>query len=392
MKIGQVRFSVSLFISWLVMPAAIFNSSSVLAGNCSIVQDQSVFRSDCPTTSHCQMFGLEQDAAHSAFCESDSCAVDRQRLASADKLIRQARVVRQMNDVLMRWADCLALEPHDKTVLRAEAAETDREVKAKSDNFEKLYAAYQEARTTYFLHKQEYDKHVAQFHNQPPQMISGAAISSNANTNSSSNLLPPVPPYQPLKLKVGAACRALQGEERMLSASEAELAACINELISSKGKANSALYAQQWQRAEQMATALQSRVLGFGQQVLQKEQLSQEELHNLTQAALRDGDAVESRRVFLDAQHQTQVDNQEIARAHLHSNLFANLSSQLGRLNPALSAVAITTALAPARTFITFDQIQGESQALQSEYEQLQERYAELQQAIPPNAKSEFNQ
>jgi hypothetical protein len=227
--------------------------------------------------------------------------------------------------------------------------------------FSSLVSDYQNARSQYLDHRQQYDLHVKEFHQQARQ---------------DNRPLPPliVPNVKPLAVAAEDACVQLQQFEQELKSSESELCNMIQILQSDKGKIPEESYFQKWLNTQNMATNVQSGALRFNRGVANKGVDSANRIHAAADAANVSGDYVQSKKVFSYVQTSTALENEETRRAHLHSTLASQCFIYINALNP-------NSVGADNSSTITADQLVKESSELQSEYETLQSKYASMQNA-----------
>lgn len=332
--------------------------------------------------------------------EDDAAVFDRNRLDSARALTDQAVILTRMNIVLNKmtgtYIAALEKETPREDVEKGSVKETAARTKATSENFQQLMLAYQNSRRLYLQHKLLYDEHVAAYHHQPqaPQYVPFQQQQSSEPAPLA------VPPMRNLRLKAQDACNLLQQSEFALNESENQIANTVNVLSEERGKIDPNVYFAQWNRAQQMGIGLQNQVVNFGRGVLAKETTSEEQLSQITQSAVRNGDFVESRDAYSELQRRTAVNNEETQRAHLHTVFSAHALNAISALGPMHTPTHTVNPLNAVSPFInggsaapgnaatpapgvTSDQIVSESQNLQNEYDRLQQQYSELEKANP---------
>jgi hypothetical protein len=232
-----------------------------------------------------------------------------------------------------------------------------------SGKFSSLLTDYQDARSQYLDHRQQYDLHVKEFHQQ---------------ARPDNRALPPlvVPNVKPLAVAAEDACLQLQQLEQQLRTSESELCNMIQILQAEKGKITEDAYFQKWLNTQTMATNVQSGALQFNRGVTTKGVAASNQIHAATDAANISGDYVQSKKVFSFVQTATEIENEETRRAHLHSTLASQCFIYINALNP-------NSAGASNSSTITADQLVKESNELQSEYDALQSKYSSMQNSNP---------
>ncbi|MDR3617633.1 MAG: hypothetical protein P4L53_29010 [Candidatus Obscuribacterales bacterium] len=231
------------------------------------------------------------------------------------------------------------------------------------NKFSAVLSDYQNARSLYLDHRQQYDLHVKEFHQQ---------------ARPDNRALPPlaVPNLKPLAVAAEDACSQLQQFEQQLKSSETELCNMIQILQAEKGKIPEEAYFQKWLNTQTMATNVQSGALQFNRGVTTKGVDSSNRIHAATDAANVSGDYVQSKKVFSFVQTATEIENEETRRAHLHSTLASQCFIYINALNPNAPG-------ADGSSTITADQLVKESNELQTEYEALQSKYSSMQNANP---------
>ena len=229
--------------------------------------------------------------------------------------------------------------------------------------FENVYQKYQVARTQYLEHRQEYDAHVKEFHQEAKQ---------------DNRALPPltVPNVKPLKVQAEDQCRQLQIMEQQLKNSEEVMLNAIETLQSERSKTNPDVYFQRWINSQSMAMNVQNTAMAFNRGIAQKEQLTSEQLHAATQSAILDGDAIQSQKTYIETQRRTALANAEAERAQLHSQLAAAFLIYINSLSPLAQRTANASTITP-------EQLETESNSLQTEYNGLQEQYSEVEKLNP---------
>jgi hypothetical protein len=229
--------------------------------------------------------------------------------------------------------------------------------------FENVYQKYQVARTQYLEHRQEYDAHVKEFHQEAKQ---------------DNRALPPltVPDVKPLKVQAEDQCRQLQIMEQQLKSSEEVMLNAIETLQSERSKTNPDVYFQRWINSQSMAMNVQNTAMAFNHGIAQKEQLTSEQLHAATQSAILDGDAIQSQKTYVETQRRTALANAEAQRAQLHSQLAAAFLIYINSLSPLAQRTANASTISP-------EQLERESNSLQTEYNGLQEQYSEVEKLNP---------
>ena len=237
------------------------------------------------------------------------------------------------------------------------------DTKSPDGKFSSLLSDYQNARSQYLDHRQQYDLHVKEFHQQARQ---------------DNRPLPPlvVPNLKPLAVAAEDACVQLQQFEQQLKSSESELCNMIQILQAEKGKIPEESYFQKWLNTQNMATNVQSGALRFNRGVASKGVDSADRIHAAADAANVSGDYVQSKKVFSYVQTSTALENEETRRAHLHSTLASQCFIYINALNP-------NSVGADNSSTITADQLVKESSELQSEYETLQNKYSLMENANP---------
>lgn len=230
--------------------------------------------------------------------------------------------------------------------------------------FSSVLDDYQAARALYLKHREQYDLHVKEFHQQAKQ---------------DNRPLPPlvVPEVKPMAIAVEEACAQLQAFEQQLRQSESELCSMIQQLQSLKGKIPEDTYFQKWLNTQTMATNVQGGALEFNRQVSTKGVNSANKLHAAAEAANVSGDYVQSRKAFAFAQASASINNEETRRAHLHSTLASQCFIYINALNP-------NSTSPDSSSTITADQLVTESSELQTEYDDLQQKYSSVHDAKAP--------
>src|ERR1700733_891759 len=180
--------------------------------------------------------------------------------------------------------------------------------KEAQEAFENVYQKYQVARTQYLQHRQEYDEHVQEFHQEAKE---------------DNRALPPlaVPNVKPLRVMAEDQCRQLQILEQELKGSEEQMLSAIQALQSERSKMAPDAYFQQWINSQSMAMNVQRIAMSFNHGIVQKDQLTAEQLHAATQSAILNGDAIQSANTYNETQRRTALANAEAERAQLHSQL-----------------------------------------------------------------------
>ena len=351
----------------------------------------------CCPLSFCQSCCIESNDESND--KSNDTNFNRRRIESARLLTEDAERIKTQTDLLNRWSDALIRSqplvlaltketPH-ADVERGSVEERAARTKESSENFQSLFLSYQDARRQYLQHKMMYDEHVAAYHNQVQQQNQQQQggmqqLGGLQQQQPAAGVLVP-PQLKRLRLKAEDACANLQQMELALTTAEAGLAATVNYLASIKGKTPAETYFQIWTSTQARGGSVQRQVVDFGRDVLSKEQTSVDQLHDLTQAAQRNGDFVQSRQIYMELQRNTALNNEETKRAHLHTMFAANalgVINSLSPLNISAAPAASSSATAPEQ-LITNDQIQRESSALDNEYEKLQQQYAQVEKANP---------
>jgi hypothetical protein len=229
--------------------------------------------------------------------------------------------------------------------------------------FENVYQKYQVARTQYLQHRQEYDEHVQEFHQEAKE---------------DNRALPPlaVPNAKPLRVMAEDQCRQLQILEQELRGSEEQMLSAIQALQSERSKIAPDAYFQQWINSQSMAMNVQRIAMSFNHGIVQKDQLTAEQLHAATQSAILNGDAIQSANTYNETQRRTALANAEAERAQLHSQLASSFLIYINALSPLAQRFA-------NHSTITSEQLETESNALQTEYDKLQEQYTEVEKMNP---------
>jgi hypothetical protein len=147
-------------------------------------------------------------------------------------------------------------------------------------------------------------------------------------------------------------------------------------LQSEQHKITPDVYFQQWINSQSMAMNVQNMTLSFNHGVAQKDQTSSERLHLAAQSAMVDGDAIQANKTYMEMQRHTALANAEAQRAHLHSQLAASFLIYINALSPIAQRFENTST-------ITAEQLEKESNSLQTEYDELQEQYSSVEKLNP---------
>lgn len=345
---------------------------------------------------------ITADSSASNRSASNCCAVETDdsvqlsRIESARFLTERAKKLTELTNALERWTIAESRIPFvkEQPQVDAEKGGVEESVNLKkqsAESFQDLFQAYQTARRQYLQHKLLYDEHVAVFHRQATQSQAQYQVVAPSQTQSSSTDIMPMPqPYSKIRLRAEDACNALQQTEFALYSAEQTLVLAINYAAKIRGKVTDQVYADAWNSAQTQGSNLQRQVVDFGRDVLNKEQASNDQLHQATQIAQRDGDFVQAKKTYMEVQRSSALNQEETNRAHKHSMFLAAALNAIRVLNPlsnpnANSVAAATSAQSGASPIITNDQIQNESNALEREYNQLQEQYSAMEKANPAN-------
>jgi hypothetical protein len=350
-------------------------------------------------------------------CGSDEDSVAKERLESARVLTEDANNLSAMNSLLLKWSLLVANltkevphtdaeEGHVSTTRTENSSEPGNQFKTDTKNFQQLLLAYQDARRAYLQHKMLYDQHVASFHNQPQMVPSIQPSSANQSppSNRAAAMAPPlmVPPNHSVNIKVEDACAQLMEAEGMLRSTEAQLASVINYLREAKNKLPAEMYFERWTAVQTMGATLQRQVLEYGRVCITKQKNTDAHMQNVEQEANVGGNERQSRDAYVEVQRCSNLNNQETQIAHMHTMCAAQALQIIGLLSPLRQAVAQSirpgatasgapgvpglpgVAVAPGITqYISSDEIEKESDALQAEYDVMQRKYKEAESANP---------
>jgi hypothetical protein len=322
-------------------------------------------------------------------CSPNAGSVANERLESARVLTREASNLSEMNHLLIRWSWCLASltkeTPHVDTEqgqVSTTRIEDDNEgagqFKVDSRNYQQLLAAYQEARHEYLQHKLVYDQHVATFHNQP-QIV--PSVQPSASNPVSAILV--APKFAAMRLKVEDACAQLQAAESVLTGTEMELTSMINYLSASKGKLDSEMYFQRWTSAQSLGASLQRQVVEYGKEILAKQKNTEAQMHNVEQMAITNGNYRESHTAYIEVQRCSTLNNEETQHAQMHTMFVSNALRIIGTLSPLTGTITPPPGASTPAQYTSWDEIEIESQALQTEYDTMQQKYKEAESANP---------
>jgi hypothetical protein len=377
MKVASNKLTITAFISLFCLPMALTLTLAPLVAPSALAA----------STGEC--------------CESGDDTVANKRLESAHVLTAEANNLAAMNNVLLRWSWCLANltkeVPHTdveegrvSTSRTEDRNESASQFKTDSKNFQQLLVAYQEARRAYLQHKLLYDQHVATFHNQP-QMVQ--SIQPSNTSQSSSNKVATaiwVPPYRSVNTKIEDACAQLIQAEGMLRGTETQLAEMINYLKEAKAKLPPDEYFERWTAVQTMGASVQRQVIQYGRECIAKQKATDVHMQNVEQEANVGGNERQSRAALIEVQRCSNLNNEETQIAHLHTMFASNALYLIGTLSP-LSPVAahptqpgtVAPGVTPPIQYISSNEIQNESEALQAEYNVMQQKYKEAESANP---------
>jgi hypothetical protein len=243
--------------------------------------------------------------------------------------------------------------PESKTVLR---------------NYAETMARYRAALGAYLQHRKEVQQHAAAFHK--------AAQNSN-----STNSPPPsitVPAFKPLAVQTQDACDALQQAEAELHNSEMYLFQVVQMMMNNRKNMSATQYASLWGASQEKAISFKQNAGQFDQGVVAKQENTQSLMHGKMEEAMRDGDYVESQKVYGEQQRSSMLLHQEVKRATTHSALAMQFLNQLQTLSPYVSAPSQS-----ANSDENPAQFALDDQRLAQEFEQVQLLYKQVEEASP---------
>jgi hypothetical protein len=188
-----------------------------------------------------------------------------------------------------------------------------------------------------------------------------------------------------MKLKVTDACSQLMTAEAILTGTERELAAMLNYLRAVKGKLNSESYFQSWTGLQSMGATLQRQVVEYGNAVILKQRHTEEQMHDVEQAAITTGNYQQSISAYQEVQRCSALNNDETRRAHMHTIFASSVLSSIAGLSPITPTLPPQSGASAQAQPITYDEIEKEAQSLQNEYESMQQKYKEAEIANPAN-------
>lgn len=234
-------------------------------------------------------------------------------------------------------------------------------------SYTELMGRYREALAAYLQHRQSVQQHAAAFHQ---------AAQSNNNSNNPPPIIT-VPSLTPLAVKTQDACDALQQAEGELHLTEMQLSQAIQMMTANRKTMTGAQYAALWDLTEQKANSLQDGASAFDRNVVVKEGTNRDSMHTKMQEAMRDGDYVESQKVFGEQQRKSALLHEEVRRGTKHSQLAMQFLMQLQSLSP--YAQKSNSSAASGNP----DQFTQDDQMLAAEFAKVQELYKEVQAAEP---------
>lgn len=287
----------------------------------------------------------------------------RQRLTDAQRLINSANELQLESSRLASEAKPVLVV--DPKLIKETATVNDARFSRESlQNYNSLMERYRAALNEYLRHRQEVREHAARFH--------AAAQDSN---QSSAPL--EVPEIKTLRLKVQDACAILQQSEKLLHQTELTLFGLIQNLINNRKAMTPMQFMIGWNSAEQQALYLRRSAGVFDQGVLAKQVTIRDLMHGKMGQAMRDGDYVETQKIYDDENRTSGILHYEVTQATLHSRLAMQFLEQLQAISPNAPPGSPSTQGGSA------DQFAVDNKTLEKEFEQVQELYKQVQDAKP---------
>lgn len=248
--------------------------------------------------------------------------------------------------------------------------------------YESLFNQYQDALARYKQHRREYFEHVQQYHNTQSQPES---IYPNSNPSQSNNDQNSPGSLQALKYAVEDKCAQLQQLETTIISNERQLEAMVASLRNSQQKESQAIFSSNWTAASGLAAQNSSLVAQFNHMAMMKNAQVFKSVSSLIAEANRDGAYNAHMQAYKDF---SQSNGMEVAlnkRSNMHGQVATMVQSQLAAMRPEGLSMP---ALDPNRPAVTADQLQQESNALDSEYANVQDLFAKLEsvrKSMPPS-------
>lgn len=324
------------------------------------------------------LFTLGDVACVSAACSmgQDHAVILQQRIDSADRLIADGSQIEQRTGILIDRFNQLL----DRTSNRKLAGNQSLDVFAL---YESLFKQYEDALAQYKQHRKEYFDHAQQFHQmqQPESIVGSVSQDSDTSGNDYAN----TPGVQ--RFRAQDKCAALQQLEGRIIANETRLQEMVAELASSMQKESTAMFASSWSAANQLATQNSNLASQYNQMGMQKTAWYSQNVHNFIAEANRDGAYGAHIQAYKDLSNGNAMESEIFKRCKEHMRNATSTLSDLASIRPAGLSLA---APQPGQAPITADQLQRESNTLDSEYANVQDLFAKLEsvrKSMPPSLK-----
>ncbi len=306
----------------------------------------------------------------------DHAVILQQRIDSADRLIADGSQIEQRTGILLDRFNQL----REQTSNRQLAGNQSIDVFAL---YESLFKQYEDALNQYKQHRKDYFAHAQQYHQaqQPESIVGSSSQDPSANGNDLSNT-PGV-----LKFKAQDKCAALQQLEGRIISNENRLEQMVNDLASSMQKESVSMFATAWTAANQLAMENGRLASQYNSLGTQKTAWYSHNVHNFIAEANRDGAYGAHVQAYRDLSNGNAMEAEIYKRCQGHMQRATSTLSELASIRPpALSLAAPQPGQAP----ITADQLQRESNSLDSEYDNVQDLFAKLEsvrKSMPPSLK-----
>jgi hypothetical protein len=314
----------------------------------------------------------------------DHAVLLQQRIESADRLIADATQIEQRTGILIDQFQ--QLKDRNK---RLASSVTDSSINVFT-LYESLFKQYEDALNQYNQHRKEYFAHTRQFHqmHQPDSIVGANSQIQSANSS----------PYGDnssgfanaagvLKFKAQDKCTQLQALEGRILANESRLDDMVSDLETSMQKESQAMFANSWMAANQLAIQNSTLASQYNHLGMQKTAWYSQNVHNFIEEANRDGAYGAHVQAYRDLSNGNAMESEIYKRCQAHVQRASSTLNELASMRPQGLSISPPGA---GQQAITADQLQRESNQLDSEYANVQDIFAKLEsvrKSMPPSLK-----
>jgi hypothetical protein len=292
---------------------------------------------------------------------NSAAAADGERTLFAVQRSHDAQRLHEQADALIEQTNTLKSRAQD---LLAESLTGQVSVQQQGAQYEQLLNSYHDALNAYLQHRLELQQHVNAFH-------------ESNDVEKALNTPVQIAPFKPLAGAVQAQCEGMQLAEKQLTTLEMQLRDLMEYLISQRSATPSPDYTARMNMAQSLVNQHREVLMAFENGLMNKQNLSRNQMHDQIHLAVDAGDYVQSQKIFSAVEQSNQLVHNEAQRAQIHAGL--------GRLFREKLKILSDSGQLPdqAQATASVDIIPDADVQLEKEYARVQQLYEELQHSHP---------